>query len=55
MLALEDMLHILNEAIETEVEARLREFIDSEEHQIEETLDTGESHISSGRKVHALA
>jgi hypothetical protein len=39
------MPHFHNEAIEMEARAMLREFIDSEEHQIGETSHTGESHI----------
>jgi hypothetical protein len=41
------MIHVLNQAIEMEVAAMLREFIGSEEHDIGETLGTGESQIES--------
>jgi hypothetical protein len=45
MRPIEAMLHLLNEAIDMEVRTMLREFIGSEEHQIGETPDKGESHI----------
>jgi hypothetical protein len=45
MPALEGMLHLLNEAFEKEVGAMLWEFIGSDQCQIGEKPDTGESHI----------